>query len=55
MQVRKTSYNMTTISRKNMVSKLADKWKSTNTIIEFSENNRDREKKRSKKKRVRIN
>lgn len=54
MQIRKTRCNMATIDRKKVVGKLAEKWKGSSTIAEISKNNRDRGKKRSKKKRVRM-
>lgn len=52
MQVRKTSYNMTTISRKKMVSKLADKWKGTVLLLSFLNIIEIKRKKRSKKREL---
>lgn len=52
--VRKRRNNLTTTSGEKVVDYLAGKWKSGGTIAKISENNGNRGKKRSKKKRAEI-
>ena len=53
-QIRKTRCNIATTDEEKVIGKSAGKWKGSSTIVEIFENNRDREKRRSKEKRVGI-
>lgn len=50
MWVRKTRCNIAITSGEKVIGKPAGKWKSSSTIVEISENNKDKKKKRSKRK-----